>query len=53
MWNIRNSTEDHRRRERKQNGKSSEREKNHERLLTIGNKLRFAGEKMWSIYTNE
>ena len=36
VWNIRNSAEDHREREGKQNGKSSEREKNHERLLTIG-----------------
>ena len=43
VWNIRNSTEDHRVREGKLNGKSSEREKNHERLLTIGNKLRVAG----------
>ena len=43
MWNIRNSVEDHRGREGKLNGKSSEREKNHERLLTIGNKLRVAG----------
>ena len=43
MWNIRNSVEDHRGREEKWNGKSSEREKNHERLLTIGNKLRFGG----------
>ena len=42
MWNI-NSTEDHRGREGKLNGKSSEREKNHESLLTIGNKLRIAG----------
>ena len=32
MWNIRNSTEDHRGREGKLNGKSSERETNHERL---------------------
>ena len=43
MWNIRNRAEDHRGREGKLNGKSSEREKNHERLLTIGNKLRVAG----------
>ena len=40
MWNIGSSTEDHRGREGKLNGKSSEREINHERLLTIGNKLR-------------
>ena len=43
MWNIRNRAEDCRGKEGKQNGKSSEREKNHERLLTIGNKLRVAG----------
>ena len=43
MWNIRNSTEDHRGREGKLNGKSSEREKNRERTLTTGNKLRVAG----------
>lgn len=43
MWNIRNSTEHHRGREGKLNGKSSEREKNHERLLTIGNKWKVAG----------
>ena len=43
MWNIRDSTEDHRGGEGKLNGKSSERETNHERLLTLGNKLRVAG----------
>ena len=43
MWNIENSTQDHRGREGKLNVKSSEREKNHERLLTLGNKLRVAG----------
>ena len=40
MWNIRKSTEDHRGRERKPKGKKSEREPNHERLWTTGNKLR-------------
>ena len=40
MWNIRNKAEDHRGREGKLNGKKSERETNHERLLTLGNKLR-------------
>ena len=40
MWNIRNSMEDHRGREGKLNGKKSERETNHERLWTSGNKLR-------------
>ena len=43
MWNIRNSEEDHRGREVKLNGKTSERDTNHERLLTTGNKLRAAG----------
>ena len=42
MWNIRNSAEDCRGREGKLNGKESE-ETNHERLLTMGNKLRVAG----------
>ena len=40
MWSIRNSTEDHRGREGKLNGKKSERETNHERLWTPGNELR-------------
>ena len=44
-WNIRNSTEDHRGREGKLNGKKSERETNHKRLLIIRNKLRVAGEE--------
>ena len=43
MRNIRNSIEDHMIRGRKLNGKSLGREKNHERLLTIGNKLRVEG----------
>ena len=43
LWNIRNRKEDHRGKEEKLNGKSSEREKNHERLLTLGNELRVAG----------
>ena len=43
MWNMRNRAEDHWGREGKLNGKSPEREKNHERLLTIGHKLRVAG----------
>ena len=42
MWNIKNSMEDHRGREGKLNGKKSEKETNHERLLTPGNKLRVA-----------
>ena len=46
-----NSTEDHRGREGKLNGKSSDKEKNHERLLTIGHKLRVAkGEVGWMIW---
>ena len=40
MWNIRTGAEDHREREGKLNGKKSEGETNHERLLTLGNKLR-------------
>ena len=43
MWNIRKSRVDHRAREGKLNGKKSEREKNYERLLTTGNKLKVAG----------
>ena len=43
MWNKRNWAEDHRGREGKLNGKSSEKKKNHERLLTLGNKLTVAG----------
>ena len=43
MWNIRNSAKDHRGREGKPNGKKSERETNHERLLTLGNKQRVPG----------
>ena len=46
MWTLRNSTEDHRGREQKLNGKTSERETNHEKLLTLGNKLRVAGEEV-------
>ena len=43
MWNKRNWAEDHRGREGKLNGKSSEKKKNHERLLTLGNKLTIGG----------
>ena len=43
MWNRKNNTEDHRRRKEKLNGKKSERETNHETLLTLGNKLRVGG----------
>ena len=43
MWDVRNSAEGHRGREGKLNGKSSERETNHERLSTPGNKLRITG----------
>ena len=42
MQNIRNSAEDHRGGKGKLNGKKSDRETNHERLLTPGNKLRVA-----------
>ena len=41
MWNIRNSKEDYKEREGKLNGKKI-RETNHERLVTLGNKLRVA-----------
>ena len=40
MWNINNRVEDHRGRERNLKGEKSERETNHERLWTLGNKLR-------------
>ena len=40
---LRNSTKDSRVREGKLNGKLSERETNHESLLSIGNKLKVAG----------
>ena len=40
MWNISNSTEDHRGGEGNLKGEKSERETNHERLWTLGNKLR-------------
>ena len=40
MWNIRNSTEDHREREGKLNGKKSERETKDEGLWTLRNKLK-------------
>ena len=43
MWNIRKSTEDIRGREGKLKGEKSERETNHERLWTLGNKLRIVG----------
>ena len=43
ICNIRNSSEDCTGREGKLNGKSSERKKYQEGLLTIGNKLRVAG----------
>ena len=43
MWNMRNSTADQSRREGKLKGKSSQREKNHERLLSVGKKQRVAG----------
>ena len=41
MWNI--SADNHRGREGKLNGKKAKKETNHERLLTLGNKLRVAG----------
>ena len=47
MWNIRNSTEDHRGKEGKLNGKKSERETNYERLWTPGIKLRVT--EVWEL----
>ena len=44
MWNIRNSAENHRGKEGKLNEKKSERETNHEKLLTLGNKMSIARE---------
>ena len=38
MWNISNSTEDHRGREGNLKGEKSERKRNHEKLWTAGNK---------------
>ena len=46
MWNIRSSAEDHRGREGKLYGKSSETEKDLERLLTLGSKLRVTDRKV-------
>ena len=46
MWSTGNSIENHGVGEGKLNGKSSEREKNHERLMTTVNKLRAAGRKV-------
>ena len=43
MWNRRNSREDIRRRKGKLKGEKSEGEMNHERLWTLGNKLRASG----------
>ena len=44
MWNIRNSERDHKGRGEggKLSGEKLERKTNHERLLTLGNKLRVA-----------
>ena len=47
MWNIRNTTEDHRGREGKLNRKKSERETNHEGLWTPGNKLKLTEGRGW------
>ena len=45
---MRNSAEDHRGKEGKLNGKKSERETHHERLWTLGNKLRVTeGRGVW------
>ena len=39
-WNLRNKTDEHREGKEKQNAMKTEREANHKRLLTLGNKLR-------------
>ena len=52
MWNIRNSTEEHKGREGKRNGKKSEGETNHERLWTLGNKLRVTEGRGWGEGSN-
>ena len=49
LWNIRDSAEVHRGREGKLNGKKSERGTNHERLWTLGNKLRASERRGWGI----
>ena len=43
MWDIRDSAEDHRGREGKLGGEKSERETNHERLLTPGKQTEGCG----------
>lgn len=44
MWNLGSKTDEHRGRKGKIKNKiKTEREANHKRLLTIGNKLRVAG----------
>ena len=47
MWNISNSTEDHRGREGNLKGENSDRETNHERLWTLGNRLGFQRGGWW------
>ena len=47
MWNINNSMEDHRGREGNLKGEKSEREMNHERLWTPGNKLSVSEWRGW------
>ena len=45
MWNLRKEADEHSGREGKINKRKPEREANSKRLLTIGNKLRVAGEE--------
>ena len=52
MCSIRNRAEDHRGREGKTNGKKLEREKNHEKLWTLGNKLRVAEGEVGGVWGN-
>ena len=44
MWNLRNTTDEHKGKEGKLNNIKTEREANHKRLLNTENKLRVAGE---------
>ena len=43
MWNLRNKTEDHSRREEKIKQDKAREGNKHKRLLILGNKLRVAG----------
>ena len=49
MWNIRNSRENIRRRKGRVRGGKWEEEMNHERIWTLGNKLRASEGRGWGI----